>query len=96
MEEQFYTIILRHDTSTNWMINNPVLAFGEYGVEDDTHKVKRGDGVTDWEHLTYDTFGISIESLDSDKVNYDNSISGLSATNVKDAIDELKQIIDNL
>lgn len=57
-ENQLYTIILRHDTSTNWTIQDPVLAFGEYGVEDDTHRVKRGDGTTKWSLLTYETFGI--------------------------------------
>lgn len=57
-ENQFYTIILRHDTSTQWMINNPVLALGEYGVEDDTHRVKRGDGQTKWEDLLYEHFGL--------------------------------------
>ena len=31
-EEKFYTIILRHDESTKWMINDPILALGEYGV----------------------------------------------------------------
>ena len=34
MDEVNYKIILRHDTSTNWVINNPVLLFGEYGIED--------------------------------------------------------------
>lgn len=57
-ENQVYTIILRHDTSANWMINDPVLALGEYGVEDDTHRVKRGDGQSKWSELTYDTFGL--------------------------------------
>lgn len=57
-ENQIYTIILRHDTSSNWALNDPVLALGEYGVEDDTHKVKRGDGVTVWSSLDYETFGI--------------------------------------
>ena len=37
-EKVYYTIILRHDTSTNWMMNNPILALSEYGVEDDTHR----------------------------------------------------------
>ena len=57
-EKQFYTIILRHDTSSNWMANNPILALGEYGVEDDTHRVKRGDGESTWESLSYETFGL--------------------------------------
>lgn len=53
-----YTIILRHDESTNWTLNNPILQFGEYGVEDDTHRIKRGDGKTNWIALPYETFGI--------------------------------------
>lgn len=57
-EEKFYTIILRHDESTQWMINNPILALGEYGVEDDTHRIKRGDGNTKWADLSYEHFGL--------------------------------------
>lgn len=58
MEEQYYTIILRHDTSTKWLVNDPVLYLGEYGVEDDTHKVKRGDGESKWSELPYEDFGL--------------------------------------
>lgn len=59
MEEQnYYTIILRHDTSTKWLIENPVLALGEYGVEDDTHKMKRGNGVDKWADLPFEHFGL--------------------------------------
>ena len=58
MEEQFYTIILRHDTSTKWLVNDPILSLGEYGVEDDTHKVKRGDGESKWSELLYEDFGL--------------------------------------
>ncbi len=58
MEEQKYTIILRHDTSTMWLVNDPILALGEYGVEDDTHKVKRGNGESKWSELTYEDFGL--------------------------------------
>ena len=57
-EEKFYTIILRHDESTKWMINNPILALGEYGVEDDTHRIKRGDGKSKWSELNYEHFGL--------------------------------------
>ena len=57
-EKVYYTIILRHDTSTNWMMNNPVLALSEYGVEDDTHRVKRGDGQSNWADLPYEHFGL--------------------------------------
>ena len=57
-KENYYSIILRHDTSTQWMIENPILLLGEYGVEDDTHRVKRGDGESKWEELPYETFGL--------------------------------------
>ena len=57
-EKQNYTIILRHDTSTMWLVNDPILALGEYGVEDDTHKVKRGNGESKWSELTYEDFGL--------------------------------------
>ena len=70
MEEQYYTIILRHDTSTKWMVNDPVLYLGEYGVEDDTHKVKRGDGESKWSELPYEDFGlqyiVTFENLHGD------------------------------
>ena len=57
-EEKFYTIILRHDESTKWMINDPILALGEYGVEDDTHRIKRGDSKSKWSELNYEHFGL--------------------------------------
>ena len=47
------TLQIRHDTSSNWLIRNPVLAQGEYGLETDTYWLKIGDGVLDWEHLPY-------------------------------------------
>ena len=57
-KQQLYTIIPRHDTSTNWTIKDPILAAGEYGIEDDTHKIKRGDGEKHWTELLYETFGM--------------------------------------
>lgn len=46
-------IQIRRDTSTNWQLNNPVLAIGEPGLETDTQIVKYGDGVTAWNSLPY-------------------------------------------
>lgn len=46
-------IQIRRDTSTNWSLNNPVLAIGEPGLETDTQIVKYGDGVTSWNNLPY-------------------------------------------
>ena len=47
------TLQIRHDTSSNWLLRNPVLAQGEYGLETDTYLLKIGDGILDWEHLPY-------------------------------------------
>lgn len=84
------TIIPRHDISSNWTLNDPVLTMGEYGVEDDTHRIKRGDGTSKWSELPYETFGI--ESIVADKasdISYDNSESGLQKFNVQDVLDFL-------
>ena len=37
-------IQLRKDTSTNWVLNNPILLSGELGIETDTLKFKIGNG----------------------------------------------------
>ena len=47
------TLQIRHDTASNWVIRNPVLAEGEYGLEQDTLWLKIGDGIRDWAHLPY-------------------------------------------
>jgi hypothetical protein len=47
------TLQIRHDIANNWTIRNPVLAAGEYGLEQDTFWIKVGDGVRDWAHLPY-------------------------------------------
>ena len=46
-------IQIRRDVSTNWSVNNPILAIGEPGLETDTQIVKYGDGVTAWNDLPY-------------------------------------------
>jgi hypothetical protein len=47
---------LRRDTTENWNIVNPILEDGELGIEkllDDTRKVKLGNGVDNWNSLSY-------------------------------------------
>ena len=44
---------VRVDTAALWTSNNPTLARGEVGYENDTQKVKVGDGVTAWTSLLY-------------------------------------------
>jgi len=48
-----YRIILRRDTSANWITNDPVLLLGEPGYETDLGGVKIGDGQTTWANLSY-------------------------------------------
>lgn len=47
------TIIMRNDTAENWSTKKPILAKGEFGVENDANKFKIGDGVTAWDELGY-------------------------------------------
>jgi hypothetical protein len=44
---------LRRDTALAWNTVNPVLADGEMGIETDTRQFKIGDGVTNWNTLSY-------------------------------------------
>lgn len=46
-------IILRNDTANSWVLNNPILAAGEFGVENDTGLFKVGNGLAAWNNLPY-------------------------------------------
>ena len=74
----------RRDTAANWAAINPILASGEWGFETDTRKIKIGDGTTAWNALAY--FGIYTAA----DLPYDNTASGMAATDVQAAIDELE------
>ena len=43
----------RRGTATQWTTANPTLAPGEIGFETDTNQFKIGDGVNQWEDLSY-------------------------------------------
>lgn len=47
------TLQVRNDEAQDWLTRNPVLAQGEFALENDTFLMKIGDGVRDWEHLPY-------------------------------------------
>jgi hypothetical protein len=57
-------IKFRRDTAANWTEQNPTLALGEPGFEQDTNKLKIGDGETAWTALDYSSGGS--DSLTSD------------------------------
>lgn len=46
-------IQLRRDSAADWTSNNPTLAAGQPGFEEDTGKLKIGDGATAWTSLAY-------------------------------------------
>ena len=46
-------IQLRNDTAANWIVENPILAQGEAGVELDTSRTKIGNGIDEWSDLPY-------------------------------------------
>ena len=50
-------IRLRRDVAADWTASNPILALAEPGYEDDTGKIKYGDGTTAWNTLPYFTGG---------------------------------------
>jgi len=44
---------VRADTAANWTAANPTLLLNEIGIENDTKKLKLGDGTTAWASLAY-------------------------------------------
>lgn len=46
-------IQIRNDIAANWTATNPILLKGELGIENDTRKIKIGDGVTAYNALKY-------------------------------------------
>ena len=48
-----YRILLRRDSSENWVASNTVLMAGEPGYVTDTGELKIGDGVSTWTDLSY-------------------------------------------
>jgi hypothetical protein len=46
-------IRLRGGTEAEWTDANPVIMAREVGVTTDTHRLKVGDGVTEWNDLPY-------------------------------------------
>ena len=49
----YVKILIRRDTTANWISNNPVLALGEIAADMDLHRIKVGNGVSAWTDLPY-------------------------------------------
>ena len=82
-------IQLRNDLAINWTTKNPVLAQGEVGIENDTMKMKIGDGVTHWNLLNYYQFGSSTGYVQS------GGYVG-TAQDLKDEIDGISNVETDL
>jgi hypothetical protein len=52
-DANYTRIRLRRATLSEWSGNNPILALGEAGYELDTKRLKVGDGVSNWNNLSY-------------------------------------------
>lgn len=46
-------IQIRRDLALQWATVNPILASGEFGYEQDTFRLKIGNGILDWNSLPY-------------------------------------------
>lgn len=56
-------LCLRADTTGNWLNANPVLLRAEIGLEEDSGKIKIGDGKTTWADLPYFAVGMTKEQI---------------------------------
>lgn len=56
---EYTRIIIRHDTTENWVAANPILEEGEYGHDMTLNRFKVGDGYTDWRRLQWSSTSYS-------------------------------------
>lgn len=91
-------IVMRNDSAENWTTKNPILLNGEFGVENDSHKFKIGDGTTAWADLAYagtdeaaiqaliDNAEDNVTSIDADADKTDTeALAGIAAPGKGDA-----------
>ena len=84
-EDKLVRIRQKSDTAEGWLASNPILLYGELGIEIDTQLIKIGDGVTPWSGLPY-VLADQIMDLVDNKANKDlSNVSALTST-VKDTL----------
>lgn len=91
-EDKLVRIRQKTDTAEGWLVNNPILLYGELGLEIDTQLIKIGDGITPWAGLPY----VLAEQIDN-KVNKDfsNVSTVLANSIIGDTISSNTDIIAN-
>lgn len=80
------TLLLRNDPAATWASENPVLAKGEIGIENDTKKFKFGDGVMAWNSLQYassENVKIKTDNPTGTDINYDIGTIWMNSSNSK-------------
>ena len=83
MPKKITSIQNKRGLAATWVLQNPVLASGEMGIEKDTDKFKFGDGVTEWNDLPYAT--ATVELL---QTTGDSETKGMSQKAISIAISE--------
>ena len=84
-EDKLVRIRQKTDTAEGWLASNPILLYGELGIEIDTQLIKIGDGATPWGGLPY-VLKDQIMNLVDNKANKDlSNVSALTST-VKDTL----------
>ena len=87
-EDKLVRIRQKTDTAEGWLASNPILLYGELGIEIDTQLIKIGDGATPWAGLPYvlkDQIINLTEQVDN-KANKDfSNVSSLTST-IKDTL----------
>ncbi len=73
-------LVLRNGTSEQWADANPVLLKGEIGVENDTRRLKIGDGLAAYNDLPYSDKEVR-DLVETAKTSLDKSL-----TDIRDAI----------
>lgn len=66
------TLQIRHDEAADWLVRNPILAAGEFGLEVDTFWLKIGDGIHNWAQLPY------LNKLDETYFKIDNTTGAIT------------------
>ena len=66
MAEVKLRIKIRRDTRENWAKENTILLEGEQGYENDTARMKIGDGTSSWNDLKYVFTDSDMDYVDSE------------------------------
>lgn len=79
----------RTNTAANWTSTNPVLDIGQIGYENDTKKLKIGDGSTAWNSLSY----INSNDFTNDYKSYLDFLTGYNSVTTLVSLPVTKRVV---